>query len=55
MPKVFIKHEYKPKKVQSPLTKIVFDDLETFNKNRAVPYCGCIYKLSKISGNYYRD
>ena len=30
-------------------------DLETFNKIRAVPYCSCIYKLSKISGKYHRD
>ena len=30
-------------------------DLETFIKARAVPYCSCVYKLSKISGKYYRD
>ena len=30
-------------------------DLETFNKDRVVPYCSCIYKLSKISGEYHRD
>ena len=30
-------------------------DLETFNKIRAVPYCRCIYELSKISGKYHRD
>ena len=30
-------------------------DLETFNKIRAVPYCSCIYKLSKVSGYYHRD
>ena len=24
-------------------------DLETFKKDRAVPYCSCIYKLRKIS------
>ena len=53
--KNFIKYEYNPKKVNSPLTNIVFYDLETFNKNRAVPYCQCIYKLSKISGKYHRD
>ena len=29
--------------------------LETFNKIRAVPYCSCIQKLSKISGKYNRD
>ena len=30
-------------------------DLETFNKIRVVPYCSCMYKLSKISGKYHRD
>ena len=53
--KNFIKYEYNPKKVNSPLTNIVVYDLETFNKNRAVPYCSCIYKLRKISGKYHRD
>ena len=53
--KGFIKYEYNPKKVKSPLTNIVVYDLETFNKIRAVPYCSCIYKLSKISGKYHRD
>ena len=53
--KSFIKYEYNPKKVKSPLTNIVFYDLETFNKIRAVPHCSCIYKLSKISGKNHRD
>ena len=53
--KSFIKYEYNPKKVKSPLTNIVVYDLETFNKNRAVPYCSCIYKLSKSSGKYHPD
>ena len=30
-------------------------DLETFNKIRAVPYCRCIYKVSKISDKYHPD
>ena len=53
--KGFLKYEYNPKKVKSPLTNIVVYDLETFNKIRAVPYCSCIYKLSKLSGKYHRD
>ena len=53
--KSFIKYEYNPKEVKSPLTNIVVYDLETFNKIRAVPYCSCIYILSKISGKYHRD
>ena len=51
--KSFIKYEYNPKKVKSPLTIIVIYDLATFNKIRAVPYCSCIYKLSKVSGKYH--
>ena len=55
MLKVIIKYEYNLKKVKSHLTNIVVYDLETFNKIRVVPYCSCIYKLSKISGKYHRD
>ena len=51
----FIKYEYNPKKVKSPLTNIVVYDLKTSIKNRAVPYCSCIYKLSKVFVKYYRD
>ena len=43
------------KKVHSSITNIIVYDLETFNKVRAVPYCSCIFKLSKISGDYYRN
>ena len=53
--KNFVKYEHNPKKVKSPLTNIVVYDLETFNKIRDVPYCSCIYKLSKISGTCHRD
>ena len=53
--KGFIKYEYNRKKVKSPITNIVIYDLETFNKIKAVPYCSCIYKLSKLSGKYNRD
>ena len=53
--KSFIKYEYNPKKVKSPLTNTVVYDLETFNKNRAVLFCSCIYKLSKFSSKYHRD
>ena len=53
--KCFIIYEYKPKKLQPPLTKIVVYDLETFYKTKAVPYCSCIDKLRKISGKYNRE
>ena len=35
--KSFIKYEYKPKKVKSPLTNFIVYDLETYNKDRAIP------------------
>ena len=53
--KSFIKYEYKPKKVQSQLTNVVVYDIETFSTIKCVPYANCIYRLSKISGKYYRD
>ena len=53
--KSYIKYEYKPKKVQSQLTNMVVYDIETFNTIKCVPYANCIYRLSKISGKYYRD
>ena len=53
--KSYIKYEYKPKKVQSQLTNMIVYDIETFNTIKCVPYANCIYRLSKISGKYYRD
>ena len=53
--KSFIRYEYSPKKVKSALTNTVVYDLETFDKTRVVPYCSCIYKLSKISGKNHGD
>ena len=50
-----IKHEYKPKKVQSQVTKKIVYGLETFNIDRAIPYANGIWKLSEISGKYNRD
>ena len=55
MLKVLLNEKTILKKVKSPLTNIVVFDLETFNKNRAVPFCSCIDNLSKISGKYHRD
>ena len=43
------------KKIQPPLSNIVAYDLETFNKIRVVPYCRCIYEISKISGKNHQD
>ena len=53
--KSFIKYEYKPEKIQSPLTNLVVFDLETFNKSQAVPCASGKYSLNKISGKYNRD
>ena len=54
MVKVFFKTEYDPKKFESPKTNIVVHKLETYIEDRAIPYCSCIKKLSKISGMYNR-
>ena len=53
--KIYIKYEYKPKKVQSQSTNIIFYDIETFSTIKCVPYANCIYRLGKISGKSYRD
>ena len=53
--KSYIKYEYKPKKVQSQLTNMIVYDIKTFSTIKCVPYANCIYRLSKISGKYYRD
>ena len=37
----FIKYEYTSKKVHSALTNTIVYDLQTYNKDRAVPYCSC--------------
>ena len=31
------------------------DDLDTYNKDRAIPCCTCIYKLSKICSKFHQD
>ena len=53
--KSFLKYDYNPEKVQSPVTNIIVYHLQINNKDGAVPYCGCFYKLSKLSGIYNRD
>ena len=44
----------KTKKFKSSFTNIVVYDLKTFKKIRAVLYCSCINKLSKIYAKYHR-
>ena len=43
------------KKVQSQLTNMIANEMETFNTTDCVPYSNRIYGLSKISGIYIRD
>ena len=53
--KSYIKYKKKPKKVQSQLTNMVVHDIETFNTIKYAPYATCMYRLSKLSGKFYRD
>ena len=50
-----VKDENKPRKVQSPITNKIANDLETHITDRSVPYCSCIYKMSKFSRRCNRD
>ena len=43
------------KKLINQLTNMVVYDIETFSTDKCIPYANCIYRLSKISGKYYRD
>ena len=47
--KLFEKLEYKLKKVQPQLTKMIVYDKETFNTVKLAPYANCIYRLIKLS------
>ena len=47
-----IDSEYKPEKGQFHLTNMIVYDLENFNIDRAVPYANCIYRPTKIAGNF---
>ena len=49
------KYEFLPKTIESHLTNFVVNDLETHNKDRAIPYVFCFYRLSKLAGRYNRD
>ena len=53
--KGFIQNEYKPKKVQFQLTKMIVYVIETFNTDRALSHANCIFRLSKKSGKFSRD
>ncbi len=54
--KTFNKCEYKPKKVQTQLTKLIVFDLEIFNTDRMLSLCNLyIYGLRASSGRSNRD
>ena len=55
MLKVFFKYAYKPQKVQFQLTNKIAYVLETSNTYKTAPCAFGFYKLSEISGTYYRD
>ena len=49
------KYEFIPKKNRFHLSNFVVYDLETFSTDRARPFNGTFYRLSKIVGRYDRD
>ena len=53
--KSHFEYKYKPKKIESHLTKFNIYDLETLNTDRAKPYIMTFYRLSIISGRYECD
>ena len=46
---------FTPKKIDSHLTNFIVYDIETYNTDRARPYCISFYRLSKLAGRYNRD
>ena len=51
----YFKYEHKPTKIEHQLTNFIVYDLETYNTNRARPYCVSPYRLGKIASIYNRD
>ena len=43
------------KKIDSHLTNFIRYDTETYNTDKARPYCFSFYRLSKLAGKYERD
>ena len=46
---------FNPKKVHSQLNNVIVYDIETYNKDRAVPYAIGFYPVSKIVSKWDRD
>ena len=44
-----------PKKVDSQLNNVIVYDIETYNKDRAIPYAVGFYPVSKIVSKWNRD
>ena len=51
----YFKYEFIPKKIESHLTNIFVYDIETYNTDRARPYCISCYRISKLAGRYKQD
>ena len=45
-------YEFIPNQIESQLTNLIVDNLETHNTDRARPCISTFYRLSKIAGKY---
>ena len=51
----FKEYKFNPNKVDSQLNNVLVYDIETYNKERAIPYAIGFYPVSKIVGKWNRD
>ena len=51
----FTEYKFNPKKVDSQLNNVIVYDIETYNKERAIPYAIGFYPVSKIVSKWDRD
>ena len=51
----FKEYKFNPKKVDSQLNNVIVYDIETYNKERAIPYAIGFYPVSKIVSKWNRD
>ena len=51
----FSKYEFSPKTVESQLNNVCVYDIETYKKDRAIPYAIRFYPVSKIVSKWNRD
>ena len=48
-------YNFKPKKIESQLANVCVYDIETYNKDRAVPYAIGFYPVTKLCSKWNRD